>query len=296
VSSSVLITGALGNIGSTVALACSKESHVIALDSASDRVGVVSALSSRSVDLVKADLRQFVVKSSWSNVSTVIHCAATVNPQISGTQARSENTQLTRAAIKLANVLNARLIFASTTSVYQRTESPRMFAQDVTGGTTEYSRGKLEDEGLIRSDSDRFTIVRLGSAYGPSLWINYKTAINRVVSNSLATGEFRSWRFAYDAISPHAPVAGIGQALAQVTASEDFTGETLNYAPLSVDLRSIHETLKRMNPNVKLILEDHVNDSAKHLVLEPPDWTFGSAREPQIEANIQALVELGPGC
>jgi dTDP-4-dehydrorhamnose reductase len=285
-TSQVLITGGLGNIGSSVASASPSPGLTIVLDPAQGRGSVETALRIQGVEVINSDLRAFAENSTEFNIDSIVHCAALVNPQVSGVEAPSYNLELTKVAVDLANRLSARLIFVSTTSVYERTKSPVEYANMVTGGSTAYSRGKLDEENFIRAHAQNYSIIRLGSAFGNSLQINRRTAINRIVLSAAKTGEFRAWRLAYDAISAHASIDGIAKALWHTVSSDSASEMTINYAPISVTLRDVHEAVSCFIPNLSLTLEEHPNDSPNHLRIETPSW-FGKT---DITSHLRSIV------
>lgn len=286
----VLITGGLGNIGSSVAIEHPPYINAIALDSATDRSSVERAVSNSGVEIIKQDLCSLTVGESPRAIDTIIHCAAVVNPQESGLDARQRNFELTASAVHWANRLNSRLIFVSSTSVFERTRSPEIYAQIVTGGSTEYSKGKLDEENHVRDFAREYMILRLGSAYGTSLHINRKTAINRLVISAAETGEFRAWTKAFHATSAHAPISGIAQVIWQSVKSHSFVGHTLNYAPVCISLSEIFDSAQKTLPGLKLILENHPNDSSKHLRIGHPSWAIQYAQQGNLQANVDALI------
>ncbi len=289
-NSRVLVTGGLGNIGSSVAASCPSTHKAIALDSVRGRGSVETALRNVGVELVSADLRTSPGNLYDLGISSVIHCAALVDPQVSGAEARTYNLELTKAAVDLANRLEARLIFVSTTSVYERTASPEAYAKIVTGGSTEYSRGKLEEENFVRTYAKKYSVIRLGSAFGTSLQINKKTAINRIVLSAAETGEFRSWRLSYDAISAHAPVDGIAKAIWHAVSADFMSGMTLDYAPIAVTLREVHEAATIFLPQLSLTLEEHPNDSPNHLRIEMPPFFSKFDTLSELRSKIGELI------
>ena len=286
----VLVTGGLGNIGSYVASSRPSTHKVIALDSARGRGSVETALRNVGVELMSADLRSFTGNPYDFGINSVIHCAALVSPQVSGAEARTYNFELTEAAVDLANRLKARLIFVSTTSVYERTSSPSTCANVVTGGATEYSMGKLEEENFVRNQAKKYSVIRLGSAFGTSLQINKRTAINRIVLSAAETGEFRSWRLGYDAISSHASVDGIAKAIWHVVSADFMSGMTLDYAPIAVTLREVHEAATSFLPQLALTFEEHPNDSPDHLRIEMPPFFSKIDTSSELRSKIGELI------
>ena len=289
---SLLVTGGLVNVGGMFAM--SRSVKAVVLDSAVGRKSVEEAITARHGNeaIVNRDLLTTTPSDLPYRPKFIIHCAAIVDPQVSGSDARARNLRLTEAAINLAKECKSRFIFVSTTSVWGRL-SMQIPAITLTGGATEYSHGKLEEEKFVRQALPDAIILRLGSVYGATLLTNTRTAINRIALDAWHHGRFRAWEQSIDSISPHALAGRLTALVPTLLSMNPEIPVELSFVSVNVTLRSVYEVLKSYIPELKLELEQHPNSDPGHLiVLNSPQFNKFLQRS-DLEEGLRSLRQNG---
>lgn len=158
----ILVTGASGLLGSTVAAEAAVESEVLGtyFTSPIDLDGV----DCRQVDLT--DTTQYGHLERF-DPDVIVHCAALTDVdrcEREPEQAHTYNVKMTENLVALAGSLNARLVYLSTDAVFDG-ESGRYTETDETNPVNVYGRTKLAAEQVIQQARADSVIVRT-SIYG----------------------------------------------------------------------------------------------------------------------------------
>ena len=174
----VLITGSMGNIGTSTLAALQGRGHRITCFDLLTRVN--RQLAKRlpaEVRMCWGDIRQAAdIAAAVVNQEVVVHLAAII-PEVSHTGHRSEEnpslaydvnvkgTQNLIAAVKAMPVA-ASMVFTSTLHVYGLTQhlAPPRKVQDPVNPTDHYARHKVACEAMLRESGLRWAILRLGVA------------------------------------------------------------------------------------------------------------------------------------
>ena len=174
----VLITGSMGNIGTSTLAALQGRGHRITCFDLPTRVN--RQLAKRlpaEVRMCWGDIRQAAdIAAAVVNQEVVVHLAAII-PEVSHTGHRSEEnpslaydvnvkgTQNLIAAVKAMPVA-ASMVFTSTLHVYGLTQhlAPPRKVQDPVNPTDHYARHKVACEAMLRESGLRWAILRLGVA------------------------------------------------------------------------------------------------------------------------------------
>ncbi|MHB0876829.1 MAG: NAD-dependent epimerase/dehydratase family protein [Anaerolineae bacterium] len=221
----VLVTGAFGNIGSSLLDELTSRGHTV-------RCFDVGAKANRrrarayagKAELLWGDVRRLEdLETAVAGQDAVVHLAFVI-PHLSITGVESErqpewarqvNVEGTRNLIAAmeAQPQPPRLIFASSLHIYGRTQDqkPPRLVTDPLRPTEHYSRHKVECEGLVRSSSLRWAILRLAATFPLAIKAD-KGMFNVPLSNRM---EFIHTR-------------DVALAMANALESEEVWGETLH--------------------------------------------------------------------
>jgi nucleoside-diphosphate-sugar epimerase len=217
----VLLTGALGNIGSNTVDALLAEGHdVVAFELASPRARKLAARSDARVRFTWGDITDpAAVRAALDGVDAVVHLAAIVNPESAPDLARRVNVDATRSLIELmqASPTARRLVFASSMGIFgdiQDREPPLRVDMPVSP-TNEYGRHKLACEEAIGQSQLQWSILRLTGA-PPIRLIGY------TFDPRILFGFSRNARFEF--IHP----ADAGTAFARAVACQEAIGKILH--------------------------------------------------------------------
>lgn len=162
----VLVTGALGNIGShTVPLLLERGHRVRALDVAGVPAALGKAFS--RAEVVRADVRdRSAMAAAVRDVDVVVHLAYVIPPPAWDEPERAEavNVGGTRALLEAAeaSATKPRFLLASTLDVYGHTThlAPPRRVTDPVQATDNYSAHKLDNEARVRASGLTWCIFR----------------------------------------------------------------------------------------------------------------------------------------
>jgi len=168
----VLLTGALGNIGSHTVPALLEDGHdVVALDRASPAARRTAGTLGDRVRVVWGDITDPAsLRTALEGVDAVVHMAAIIPPHVDEVPdvARRINVDATRALIRMmeSSATARRLVFASSVALFGSVQDrePPLRADTPPSPTDDYGRHKLECEHAIRRSRLRWSILRIAVA------------------------------------------------------------------------------------------------------------------------------------
>ena len=166
----VLVTGALGNIGSHTVHALLDEGHdVVAFDLESPKAHKLAARLGGRVNVCFGDVTDPAsVRAALDGVDAVVHLAAIVNPESAPDLALRVNVDATRNLIAQmeASPTARRLVFASSQGVFGDVQDrePPLQVDTPVSPTNEYGRHKVACEEAVRQSRLQWTILRLAGA------------------------------------------------------------------------------------------------------------------------------------
>lgn len=179
----VLLTGAFGNIGTSVLHELLAQGHTVRCFDLKTRQNVRAARRLKGrVEVIWGDLRQKEdVAAAVQGQNVVVHLAFII-PKLSATGVESEARPDWAREINVggtANLLAAmqaqprppRLVFISSYHVYGLTQdqTPPLKANDPVSPTEHYSRHKVECEQMVRESGLEYVILRLAAAFPISM-------------------------------------------------------------------------------------------------------------------------------
>lgn len=182
----ILITGSMGNIGSSTLAALQGRGHRITCFDLPTRANrrLAKRLPS-DVRMCWGDIRQEAgIAAAVVNQEVVVHLAAII-PELSHTGARSEAKPDAAYQVNVGGMKNlisalqampvpASIVFTSTLHVYGLTQhlAPPRSVHDPVKPVEHYARQKVVCEALLRESGLRWTVLRLGAAIPIKLIMN----------------------------------------------------------------------------------------------------------------------------
>lgn len=166
----VLLTGALGNIGSHTLDALLAEGHdVVAFDLESARARKLAARFDERVRVCWGDItRPEAIRAALEGVDAVVHLAAILAPEKAPELARRVNVDATLDLIAQmeASPTARRLVYASSQGIFGDVQDrePPLRTDTPASPTDEYGRHKVACEAAVRSSRLRWSILRLAAA------------------------------------------------------------------------------------------------------------------------------------
>ena len=199
----ILVTGALGHIGSALIRALPKQiscNKIILLDNLSTcRYPSLFNLP-KDVNYIfkEYDVRNDLTSLVDDSIDYVVHLAALTEPKLSQEQPDDfirYNEKATRNILKFSEEKSARLISISSTSIYSK--SGKYLDENVDksfmNGQTPYAQCKLLEENMIVKSNSSIhpVILRFGTIYGTSIGMRFHTAVNKFCWEAVFKEQYR---------------------------------------------------------------------------------------------------------
>ena len=217
----VLLTGALGNIGSHTVDALLEEGHdVVAFDLESPRARKLAARLDERVQVRWGDITDPAsIRAALDGVDAVVHLAAIINPERAPDLARRVNVDATRSLIAQmeASPTARRLVFASSQGIFGDVQDrePPLRVDTPVSPTNDYGRHKVACEEAVRQSRLQWSILRLAAA--PPIRLT-----------GYAHDPTILFEFSPDARFEYIHPADAGTAFARAVACEEAIGKILN--------------------------------------------------------------------
>jgi nucleoside-diphosphate-sugar epimerase len=166
----VLVTGALGNIGSHTVGALLEEGHdVVAFDLESPKARKLAARQGARVRVRWGDITDPAsVRAALDGVDAVVHLAAILDPEKAPDRARRVNVDATLGLIAQmeASPTARRLVYASSQGVFGDVQDrePPLRVDTPVSPSDAYGRHKVACEEAIRQSRLQWSILRLGAS------------------------------------------------------------------------------------------------------------------------------------
>ena len=217
----VLISGALGHIGSYLIRELPKNIYfkkIYIVDNLdSQRFVSLFNLPNFNYKFINKDLS----KESFNEdkVDIVIHFAAKTDATSSfyNDEAYKKNKKITSKLVSYCKKHKAKLIFASSTSLYGTQD--KIISENCKTSELKpqspYAKIKLEEERLIRKNLNKnlFVILRLGTIYGYSVGMRFHTAVNKFCFQASSELPLTIWKTALHQKRPYLSIKDLGRSL-----------------------------------------------------------------------------------
>lgn len=264
-ASRIVITGALGHIGSALVQVLPEyfpHCDLILIDSARMEESFIRTLPPGiTCEFVAADVLNAPLQKIMGYADAVIHLAALTSPEDSFQQPLFVREVNVEGALRVASAcieLQIPFFFPSTTSVYSRSgiidesePASAMLPQ------TPYARWKLEaEQTLSRLSSERgllLAIGRFGTIFGPSAGMKFHTAVNRFCRQAFAGEPVTVWETAWDQRRPYLDVRDAARGISFVIARDLFRGGIYHWATQHASVREILNLIRMEKQSLRVI-------------------------------------------
>ena len=267
----LVITGALGHIGSRLirSLRPADAREVLLVDDLS--TGSRGALSDLPAGIrwrfVEADVAApgAGLAALFAGAHAVIHLAAVTNAEASFDDAgRVERVNFggTEQVARACAAAGCRLLFPSTTSVYGSASAvvDESCPAEELRPQSPYAESKLRAERLLaqlgRSVGLRYFCGRLGTVYGASEGMRFRTAVNRFIWQACHDEPLTVWRTALDQRRPYLDLGDAVAAMLFVVRADLFDGGLYNVVTDNLTVRQVVEAVRRRVPGLRVELVD----------------------------------------
>ncbi len=261
----VLITGALGHIGSRLIreIPVGMFQNVYLLDNLSTQrypalFNLPKGITFRFIegDILTANLEEY-----FDGVDVVIHLAAITDAEASVAIAdKVERTNLegTQRVARACVAFGIKMIFISTTSVYsvQCDEVDEDSPIDQLRPQSPYADSKLKAEFLLqemgRHDGLEFVICRFGTIFGVSTGMRFHTAVNKFCWQAVMGQPLSVWRTALEQKRPYLDLGDAIEALKFIIKRDLFDRKIYNILTTNATVKTILDIISAHVPDLSI--------------------------------------------
>ena len=262
----ILITGALGHIGSRLSRELAKYSGV------SEIVLVDNLMTLRYPSLfnlpkniryrfIEADIRSHDLLSEIETSEVVIHLAAITDASSSFNNAREVEENNFYSTSKIANScakVGTRLIMLSSTSVYGTSES--LVSEDsphyVLKPQSPYAETKLKEEELVAElrTTKKLNAIRcrFGTIYGTSPGMRFHTAVNKFCWQAVTNQKITVWQTAYEQKRPYLDISDACRAIIFIIRQNIFDGSIYNILTENATVKTVIDEIRGYKPSLQI--------------------------------------------
>ena len=201
-------------------------------------------------------------------IDSVIHLAASLPDAARGERSAYElvNTRWTEALGTACALRGVTLIFPSTGSVYAG-EHGELLSEDTPYIRPQepYAVSKYKAEQALQSLKKkglRFSIVRMGSVFGPAPQVNPHTVVNSFVLQALRREPLTVWQSALDQMRPYTYVGDAVAAINFLIDQDVFEGDVYNVVSENTTVRTVTKEIQKHVPDhrVTIVESGRMND------------------------------------
>lgn len=262
IMSKILITGALGHIGShfihSLQAGDFKEVHLIDNLSTQRYCSLFRLPKNVSIHFHEADIMKDSIEPLFKGVRYVLHLAAMTDAESSlkkPEEVEKVNYKGTQRVAQACKKHRCKLIFPSTTSVYgtqselvdENCQSSELKPQ------SPYAESKLRSERYLQRQKDlKFVICRLGTIFGPSMGMRFHTAVNKFIWQARWKKPITVWETALDQYRPYLALDDATKAFRHIMDHNIFDQRVYNVLSNNYTVREIVKALQIYFPRLKI--------------------------------------------
>ena len=303
----VVITGALGHIGSALIRAISPgelEKVVLFDDMLTQRyTSLFNLPDGVPYEFIEGDVMKDDLDALVKGADAVVHLAAITNAAASfdnQEQVERVNFEGTERIARACAKAGAGLVFLSTTSVYGVSEG----VVDEAGGEavlqpqSPYATSKRKAEKLLvelgRDETLRYVSLRFGTIYGVSPGMRFHTAINKFVWQACMGLPLTVWKTALDQKRPYLDLKDAVRALRFFLADpKRLDGEIYNVLTDNTTVGAIVERIRSLVPDTTVNLVDNrIMNQLSYTVANEKVQKLGFTFEGNLDTAIAESVKL----
>lgn len=262
----ILVTGALGHIGSKLIREFSPElvEKVVIIDNLSTQryPSLFNLPTTIRYEFHEDDIRTADFSKYLDGVRAVIHLAAITDAPSSKDRPEETfdvNLKGTQRLTDACLAANVPIFYPSTTSVYGSQENLVDETCEELKPQSPYAESKLQAEEYIRSLKSkglRFVICRLGTIFGYSIGMRFHTAVNKFTWQAVNGQSLSVWKTAWQQKRPYLDLMDCVRAINFILERDLFDGETYNVLTKNFTVEDIVGAIKEFIPSLKIAYVD----------------------------------------
>lgn len=262
----ILITGALGHIGSNLLRNIGKNvaKEVIILDNLESRrypslFGLPKTFKFKFIrdDVVTADFGKYL-----NGVDIVIHLAALTDAEGTLKTPRRVRKVNYKGLVQVADACMAKgvkLLFPSTTSVYGSQDSIVDEDCNELKPQSPYAKEKLNAEKYLKKlgkQGLRYVILRFGTIFGYSIGMRYDTAVNIFTWQAANRIPLTVWKTAWEQKRPYLYLGDCINAINFIIDEDLFDGQIYNVVSGNFTVKEVVKTISQFIPKLNVSYVD----------------------------------------
>jgi nucleoside-diphosphate-sugar epimerase len=265
----IIVTGALGNIGSRLIREFPKHfpgADIIMIDNVTtNRYCSLFDLSTYcNYQFIEADVTAVDLKNAVINADVVVHLAAITDASSSfhlREKVAFANFSATQVLTKLCLKYNVPIIVFSSTSVYgsQSNIMDESCPYDQLKPQSPYAETKLREEKLLFKYKDRglkFTICRYGTVCGVSQGMRFHTTVNKFCWQTVMGQPLKVWRTAQFQKRPYLTLQDAVAAIIHIIKQQLFNAEIYNVLTENLTINDIIQFISKSIDDVEISYVD----------------------------------------
>lgn len=304
----ILITGGLGHIGSYLVRhlgSVMKVDKIIVLDSLRTQrfSSLFGIANDPKVFFLEMDCRYLKLSDleKYGDIDYIIHLAA-INDALASFDSREElfdnNINSTKNLIDISIALGARLIFPSSTSIYESQVGLVDESCDQFFPRSPYAECKLQEENLIinfRETNLERVILRLGTIHGVSPGMRFHTAVNKFCYQFATGVPLTVWKTALYQSRPYLSLIDASNAIAHVISNDLFSGEIYNVVTAHRTVFEVIDTIQKLSSkrgDINFIESQMMSSAAfevSNLKIQKTGFLFSGSLEVDITDTLKLL-------
>ena len=259
----ILITGALGHIGSYVAeniYKIKKVKETILIDNLkSNSINSLYNLKKKSkLSFYVRDLNNKHSLDEFGKIDCLIHCASMTNAEKSfgiENEMFKNNLNCLKTVINFCKLKKTKLIHISSTSVYGK-------QADLVDETCEkkylkpqspYAKIKLIEENLLKKEKNlKYTTFRFGTIAGVSKGIRFHTAVNKFCFNAALNEKITVYKTALNQYRPYLSVRDAFKVFKFCIDNDFFKNDIYNALSGNFTVNQILNKIKKYKKKIKI--------------------------------------------
>ena len=259
----VLITGALGHIGSYIAeniYKINKVKETILIDNLkSNATSSLYNLNKKSkLSFYIRDLNNKNSLNNFKNINYLIHCASMTNAEKSFGKKKEmfkNNLNCLKTVINFCKSKKVKLIHLSSTSVYGKQadlvdeECEKRYLKP----QSPYAKIKLIEEELLKKQKKlKYTTFRFGTIAGVSKGIRFHTAVNKFCFNAALNEKITVYKTALHQYRPYLSLSDAFKVFKFCIENDFFKNDIYNALSGNFTVDQILQKIKKIKKNIKI--------------------------------------------
>jgi UDP-glucose 4-epimerase len=308
-SKHILVTGALGHIGSKLihSIKPGDFEEVQMIDNLSTQryASLFSLPKGVKFRFIEDDILKVDMTALTKNIDAVIHLAAITDASSSFEryeEVEQVNYEGTKRIAEACIKTGTKLLFPSTTSVYgsQSEVVDEACSLEELKPQSPYAEYKLKSEQMLQKMGEKqdlkFVTCRFGTIFGTSIGMRFHTAVNKFCWQAWLGQPLTVWKTAMDQKRPYLGVIDAVRAIKLIIENNCFDGEIYNVVSNNKTVRDIIDSICEIIPKIEVeLVETEIMNQLSYEVLADKIGHIGFEHNDSIDVGIRETIKLLSG-